>query len=382
MRPSHLWAAAAVALGVTVAGCSGGSTVPTAGSQPTTTAAPAGGSGSSGATPLAEAVAYSQCIRSHGVPNFPDPVQTPSGGYGYRTPGIDPNSAAFQGALAGLQGPAVAMELHRPAALLRPTAGVVELGPVHPRPRGAGLPRPDVLGHRSARLRRRVELAAAAVGDGRLQVAEAVRRWPWRMTGNGRPESSSSSPPPSDAEERRLLRRPGVGPVTRKTWVLAGAAVLAAGIATGGVVVLSGGKHATSAAQEPPPNTVKVEKRELSAMVSLSGTLTYRAATGRFAVLGDQPGQRDIHRVARARPGDLSGPGALPGERQPGGVAVWLDACLSEPIGRGDRRGRGRAQRGSRRARLRHVGSAQPNVRLLRVGHHHCLGEASGRTWG
>ena len=69
MRPSHLWAAAAVALGVTVAGCSGGSTVPTAGST--------GGSGSSGASPLAEAVAYSHCIRSHGVPNFPDPVQTP-----------------------------------------------------------------------------------------------------------------------------------------------------------------------------------------------------------------------------------------------------------------------------------------------------------------
>ena len=99
MRPSHLWAAAAVALGVTVAGCSGGSAAPTAGSQLTTTAAPAGGSGSSGASPLAEAVAYSQCIRSHGVPNFPDPVQTPSGGYGYRTAGIDPNSAAFQGAL-------------------------------------------------------------------------------------------------------------------------------------------------------------------------------------------------------------------------------------------------------------------------------------------
>jgi hypothetical protein len=102
MRPSHLCAAAAVALVVTVAGCSGGSKAPTgltAGSQSTTTAAPAGGSGSSGATPLAEAVAYSQCIRSHGVPNFPDPVLTPSGGYGYRTPGIDPNSAAFQGAL-------------------------------------------------------------------------------------------------------------------------------------------------------------------------------------------------------------------------------------------------------------------------------------------
>jgi hypothetical protein len=91
MRPSRLWAAAAVVVGVTVAGCSGGSTVPTAAS--------AGGSGSSGKSSLADAVAYSQCIRSHGVSNFPDPVQTPSGGYGYRTSGIDPNSAAFQGAV-------------------------------------------------------------------------------------------------------------------------------------------------------------------------------------------------------------------------------------------------------------------------------------------
>jgi hypothetical protein len=98
-RPPHLWAVAVVALGITVAGCSGGSTVPTA-LQPTTTAASAGGSSSSGAaSTLAQAVAYSQCIRSHGVPNFPDPTQTPSGGYGYRTAGIDPNSTAFQGAL-------------------------------------------------------------------------------------------------------------------------------------------------------------------------------------------------------------------------------------------------------------------------------------------
>jgi hypothetical protein len=92
-----MWVAAAVALGVTVAGCSGGPT--TAGSSPAATAAPAGGSSSSGSSPLAQAVAYSQCIRSHGVPNFPDPVMTPSGGYGYRTKGIAPNSSAFQGAL-------------------------------------------------------------------------------------------------------------------------------------------------------------------------------------------------------------------------------------------------------------------------------------------
>jgi hypothetical protein len=59
--------------------------------------------------------------------------------------------------------------------------------------------------------------------------------------------------------------------------VLAGAAVLAAVAATGAMVVMSSAKQATSAAQEPPVNTVKVETRTLSAMVSLDGTLTYRS---------------------------------------------------------------------------------------------------------
>ena len=40
---------------------------------------------------------------------------------------------------------------------------------------------------------------------------------------------------------------------------------------------MSGAEQATPAAQEPPANTVKVEQGELSAMVSLDGTLTYRA---------------------------------------------------------------------------------------------------------
>jgi hypothetical protein len=93
VRPSRLWATVVVALGLTVAGCSGGSTVPTVGSPGGSASA---GSGSGSGSSLAEAVAYSQCFRSHGVPNFPDPVQTPSGHYGYRTSGIDPNSAAFQ----------------------------------------------------------------------------------------------------------------------------------------------------------------------------------------------------------------------------------------------------------------------------------------------
>jgi hypothetical protein len=63
----------------------------------------------------------------------------------------------------------------------------------------------------------------------------------------------------------------------RKTWVLAGAAVPVAVTATGGVVVMSSAKQATPGAQEPPANTVKVETGTLSAMVSLDGTLTYRA---------------------------------------------------------------------------------------------------------
>jgi hypothetical protein len=63
----------------------------------------------------------------------------------------------------------------------------------------------------------------------------------------------------------------------RKTWVLAGAAVLTATAATGGVVAMSSATQATPVAQEPPANTGKVEKGELSDMVSLDGTLTYRA---------------------------------------------------------------------------------------------------------
>jgi hypothetical protein len=50
----------------------------------------------------AQALAMSRCMRSHGVPNFPDPqFQTGAGGgLGIRIggPGIDPNSPAFKAA--------------------------------------------------------------------------------------------------------------------------------------------------------------------------------------------------------------------------------------------------------------------------------------------
>jgi len=63
----------------------------------------------------------------------------------------------------------------------------------------------------------------------------------------------------------------------RKTWVWAGAAVLVAVIATAGLGVMSRAKQATPAAQAPLPNTAKVQMGRLSAVVSVSGTLTYSA---------------------------------------------------------------------------------------------------------
>jgi hypothetical protein len=65
--------------------------------------------------------------------------------------------------------------------------------------------------------------------------------------------------------------------VKRKKWVLAGAAVLVAVAATGGVVVLSGGEQATATAQAASANTATVQKGKLSAAVSQDGILTYRA---------------------------------------------------------------------------------------------------------
>jgi hypothetical protein len=100
IRASQLWPALAIGLALTLAACSSGSKSPTVasiGTDPTTTtASQASASSSGGDTPLAEGLAYAKCMRSHGVPNWPDPVATPSGSYGFRTTGVDPHSAGFQ----------------------------------------------------------------------------------------------------------------------------------------------------------------------------------------------------------------------------------------------------------------------------------------------
>jgi peptidoglycan hydrolase-like protein with peptidoglycan-binding domain len=63
----------------------------------------------------------------------------------------------------------------------------------------------------------------------------------------------------------------------RRRWVLAGAAGLVAAAVIGGVAAVSGANQANRAAQGAPANTAKVKKGKLSAMVSMYGTLTYRA---------------------------------------------------------------------------------------------------------
>ena len=77
----------------------------------------------------------------------------------------------------------------------------------------------------------------------------------------------------------------------RKTWVLAGAAVLVAAVATGVVVATSGAKQAAPAAQEPPANTAKVAKRAALGHGLRGRDPDLPGAIGRLAVFGDQPGQ-------------------------------------------------------------------------------------------
>jgi hypothetical protein len=80
--------------------------------------------------------------------------------------------------------------------------------------------------------------------------------------------------------------------VKRKRWLLAGAAVLVAVIATGGVVVISSAKPQAASDRQLPVGTAQVQRRTLSAMVSQAGTLTYRARSdgSRYSVINQARG--------------------------------------------------------------------------------------------
>jgi hypothetical protein len=85
-RPA-LVTAGALVVGFALAACGGSPSTPRVDAGPATTAL-AGRSAGSG-TPATGLVAYSSCMRSHGVPNFPDP----SGGGGIPKPAV---VSAFQ----------------------------------------------------------------------------------------------------------------------------------------------------------------------------------------------------------------------------------------------------------------------------------------------
>jgi hypothetical protein len=72
---------------------------------------PGGSAGAPGPVIYQQMAAYSQCVQSHGAPDFPDPT-TQGNGVGIRLgPGDDPNSPQFQAAqkvcqaAAGMKGP-------------------------------------------------------------------------------------------------------------------------------------------------------------------------------------------------------------------------------------------------------------------------------------
>jgi|HubBroStandDraft_4_1064222.scaffolds.fasta_scaffold94196_1 hypothetical protein len=99
-RGAAYLAAAMIALGVLVTGCGGNSPtgrVASLGSHAsktsTTSSTAAGSSGGSGslASPESQAVAYSACVRAHGVPSFPDPKVSTNGNEVKVAIGINPS---------------------------------------------------------------------------------------------------------------------------------------------------------------------------------------------------------------------------------------------------------------------------------------------------
>jgi hypothetical protein len=97
VRRAGLLAVALAVAGVLVAGCSGGPADPGVAGVSSATASPSPTATVSGE---AEALQYATCMRSHGVPDFPDPtVQNGSVGFSITAgDGVDQNSPQYQSA--------------------------------------------------------------------------------------------------------------------------------------------------------------------------------------------------------------------------------------------------------------------------------------------
>jgi hypothetical protein len=97
VRRAGLLAVALAVAGVLMAGCSGGPADPGVAGVSSATASPSQSATVSGE---AEALQYAACMRSHGVPDFPDPtVQNGSVGFSITAgDGVDQNSPQYQSA--------------------------------------------------------------------------------------------------------------------------------------------------------------------------------------------------------------------------------------------------------------------------------------------
>jgi hypothetical protein len=102
-RRSAALLALVVALGLAAAACGGGPASPgvaSVGSRSTTTTVPSGAPGAgSSAISYADRLKHAECMRAHGIPDFPDP--NPNGGTLLRGgPGSDlnPGNPRFQAA--------------------------------------------------------------------------------------------------------------------------------------------------------------------------------------------------------------------------------------------------------------------------------------------
>jgi hypothetical protein len=114
-------------IGLLVGACGGGSKDPGAarvGSTTTTTVTSSGpsgssGSGSSGEASQSQQLQFAQCIRSHGVPNFPDPSPGEGQLNAISAAGINTQSPTYQTALQ-------ACKKYNPAANVTPAQSAAE----------------------------------------------------------------------------------------------------------------------------------------------------------------------------------------------------------------------------------------------------------------
>jgi hypothetical protein len=119
--PSLALVGVVATMGLLVAACGGGATNPGAASASTattTTVAPSG-SNASGETSQSQQLQLAQCMRSHGVPNFPDP--SPGGGQlnAISAAGINTQSPTYQAALQ-------ACKKYTPAGNITPAQSAAE----------------------------------------------------------------------------------------------------------------------------------------------------------------------------------------------------------------------------------------------------------------